>query len=221
MKVKTRFYKKNLVFAETVMLEIFFSDHLMSALIVAQTPPDGSHKKTSMTTVVESVDNLFMREALKSAQSARELGEVPIGAIIVHEGGIIGRGYNLRETSQDPTTHAEMIAIRQAATQLGSWRLLDCTLYVTLEPCVMCMGAIILARIPRLVYGCRDPRVGAAGSIYNFSLDERFNHRVATSEGVLGEECSALLSGFFQERRAEKKAERQQRNAAALVIKTS
>ena len=221
MKVKTRFYKKNLVFAETVMLEIFFSDHLMSALIVAQTPPDGSHKKTSMTTVVESVDNLFMREALKSAQSARELGEVPIGAIIAHEGGIIGRGYNLRETSQDPTTHAEMIAIRQAATQLGSWRLLDCTLYVTLEPCVMCMGAIILARIPRLVYGCRDPRVGAAGSIYNFSLDERFNHRVATSEGVLGEECSALLSGFFQERRAEKKAERQQHNAAALVIKTS
>jgi tRNA(adenine34) deaminase len=221
MKVKTRFYKKNLVFAETVMLEIFFSDHLMSALIVAQTSPDGSHKKTSMTTVVESVDNLFMREALKSAQSARELGEVPIGAIIVHEGGIIGRGYNLRETSQDPTTHAEMIAIRQAATQLGSWRLLDCTLYVTLEPCVMCMGAIILARIPRLVYGCRDPRVGAAGSIYNFSLDERFNHRVATSEGVLGEECSALLSGFFQERRAEKKAERQQHNAAALVIKTS
>jgi tRNA(adenine34) deaminase len=161
-----------------------------------------------MTTVLESVDNLFMREALQSAQLAQELGEVPIGAVLVHEGEIIGRGYNLRETSQDPTTHAEMIAIRQAAAHLGSWRLLDCTLYVTLEPCVMCMGAIILARIPRLVFGCRDPRVGAAGSLYNFSLDERFNHRVVISEGVLGEECSALLSRFFQELRAAKKAGR-------------
>lgn len=168
-----------------------------------------------MTTGVETFDNLFMREALQSAQSAQEVGEVPIGAVLVHAGEIIGRGYNLRETSQDPTTHAEMIAIRQAAAHLGSWRLLDCTLYVTLEPCVMCMGAIILARIPRLVYGCRDPRVGAAGSIYDFSSDSRFNHRVATNEGVLGEECSALLSRFFQERRAEKKAERQQRNAEA------
>ena len=174
-----------------------------------------------MTTVVETVDNLFMCEALKLAELAQSLGEVPIGAVLVHAGEVIGQGYNLRETSQDPTTHAEMIAIRQAAASLGSWRLLDCTLYVTLEPCVMCMGAIILARIPRLVFGCRDPRVGAVGSIYNFSLDERFNHRVATREGVLGEECSALLSGFFQERRAEKKAERQQRNAEALVIKTS
>lgn len=167
-----------------------------------------------MTTVVETVDSSFMRQALKAAHLAQDLGEVPIGAVLVHEGQIIGQGYNLRETSQDPTTHAEMIAIRQAAAQLGSWRLLDCTLYVTLEPCVMCMGAIILARIPRLVYGCRDPRVGAVGSIYDFSIDKRFNHHVATTEGVLGEECSALLSGFFQERRAEKRAERQQRNAA-------
>ena len=175
---------------------------------VASISPDGPRKKILMTTVVETVDNLFMREALKSAQLAQELGEVPIGAVLVHEGQFIGQGYNLRETSQDPTTHAEMIAIRQGAAQLGSWRLLDCTLYVTLEPCVMCMGAIILARIPRLVFGCRDPRVGAAGSIYNFSLDERFNHRVVTSEGVLGEECSALLSRFFQELRAAKKAVR-------------
>ena len=179
---------------------------------VASISPDGPRKKTLMTTVVETVDNLFMREALKSAQQAQELGEVPIGAVLVHEGQIIGRGYNLRETSQDPTTHAEMIAIRQAAAHLGSWRLLDCTLYVTLEPCVMCMGAIILARIPRLVFGCRDPRVGAAGSIYNFSLDERFNHRVATTEGILGEECSVLLSQFFQEIRAAKRSERTRRN---------
>lgn len=165
-----------------------------------------------MTTVVESVDDRFMREALKSAHLAKESGEVPIGAVLVHDGEIIGRGYNLRETSQDPTTHAEMIVIKQAAAHLGSWRLLDCTIYVTLEPCVMCMGAIILARIPRLVYGCRDPRVGAAGSIYNFSSDERFNHRVATTEGVLGEECSTLLSQFFQELRATKRSERMRRN---------
>ena len=164
-----------------------------------------------MTTVVESVDDLFMREALLSAQLAKELGEVPIGAVLVHAGEIIGRGYNLREISQDPTTHAEMVVIKQAAAHLGSWRLLDCTIYVTLEPCVMCMGAIILARIPRLVYGCRDPRVGAAGSIYNFSSDERFNHRVATTEGILGEECSALLSQFFQELRITKRSERKRR----------
>jgi tRNA(adenine34) deaminase len=163
-----------------------------------------------MTTVVETIDNLFMREALTSAQQARELGEVPIGAVLVHEGKVIGQGYNLRETSQDPTTHAEMIVIRQGAAQLGSWRLLDCTLYVTLEPCVLYKGAIILARIPRLVYGCRDPRVGAAGSIYNFSVDERFNHHVATTEGVLREECSALLSQFFQELRATKRSEQAQ-----------
>ncbi|MFO7811833.1 MAG: tRNA adenosine(34) deaminase TadA, partial [Pelovirga sp.] len=123
-------------------------------------------------------DHYFMQAALAEAASAEELGEVPVGTVVVFDGRIIGRGYNLRESSNDPTTHAEMIAIRQAAAQLKSWRLLDCTLYVTLEPCVMCMGAIILARIPRLVYGCRDPRVGAAGSIYNLAEDERFNHRV-------------------------------------------
>ncbi len=194
------------------MLKIFFSDHLMHALIVALTSADGSHKKTSMTTVVETVDNLFMREALRLAQLAQSLGEVPIGAVLVHAGQIIGQGYNLREISQDPTTHAEMVAIRQAAVSLGSWRLLDCTLYVTLEPCVMCMGAIILARIPRLVYGCRDPRVGAAGSIYNFAGDERFNHRVETTEGILGEECSTLLSQFFQKLRAAKRSERMRPN---------
>jgi tRNA(adenine34) deaminase len=149
-----------------------------------------------------------MRQALLAAQLARGLGEVPIGAVLVQAGEIIGQGYNLRETSQDPTTHAEMIAIRQGAARLGSWRLLDCTLYVTLEPCIMCMGAIILARIPRLVYGCRDPKVGAAGSVYNLADDGRFNHRVAVHEGVLGEECSGLLSSFFQDLRAARRAER-------------
>ncbi|MEZ4483500.1 MAG: tRNA adenosine(34) deaminase TadA [Syntrophotaleaceae bacterium] len=155
--------------------------------------------------LADQKDRDWMLASLNEAGLAAELGEVPVGAVVVHNGVIIGRGYNLRETSNDPTTHAEMIAIRQAAATLGSWRLLDCTLYVTLEPCVMCMGAIILARIPRLVYGCRDPRVGAAGSIYDFSGDERFNHRVAVTEGVLGETCSEMLSDFFRQLRAKRK----------------
>ena len=154
----------------------------------------------------DSPDIRFMRLALAEVDLALQAGEVPIGAVVVKDGVVVGRGHNLRETSDDPTSHAEMLAIREAASHTGHWRLLDCTLYVTLEPCVMCMGAIILARIPRLVYGCRDPRVGAAGSIYDFSRDERFNHRVAVSEGVLADECSALLSGFFQKLRAGKRA---------------
>ncbi|MBE0596138.1 MAG: tRNA adenosine(34) deaminase TadA [Desulfuromonadales bacterium] len=149
-----------------------------------------------------------MQQALDEAEAAARLGEVPVGAIIVHAGQVIGHGYNLREASNDPTTHAEMVAIRQAAAALDSWRLLDCTLYVTLEPCVMCMGAIILARIPRLVFACRDPRAGAVGSIYDFSRDERFNHRVDVTEGVLASECSALLSAFFQSLRARNKAQK-------------
>ena len=153
-----------------------------------------------------------MHQALAEADIAESLGEVPIGAVIVLDGQIIGRGHNLRETSQDPTTHAEVIAIRQAAKQLGSWRLLDCTLYVTLEPCVMCMGAIILARIPQLVFGCRDPKAGAVGSIYNFSEDERFNHQVKVREGVLQQECSAQLSHFFRQLREQKK-EQKNRNS--------
>jgi tRNA(adenine34) deaminase len=152
-----------------------------------------------------SDDRRFMQAALDEALQAKALGEVPIGAVIVLNGEIIGRGHNLRETGEDPTAHAEMQAIRQAAAAIGHWRLLETTLYVTLEPCVMCMGAIILARIPRLVFACRDPRAGASGSIYDFSQDERFNHRVAVSEGVLGAECSELLSGFFRELRAGKK----------------
>jgi len=156
-----------------------------------------------------ATDQAFMRQALAEAEAAARLGEVPVGALVVRGGLIIGRGHNLRETSNDPTTHAEMLAIQEAAAHIGHWRLLDCTLYVTLEPCVMCMGAIILARIPRLVYGCRDPRVGAAGSIYDLANDDRFNHRVEVTEGVLQAECSSQLSEFFRELRANKKAARQ------------
>jgi tRNA(adenine34) deaminase len=154
---------------------------------------------------IDSQDQAYMAAAIEEARIAGALGEVPIGAVVVNGGRIIGRGHNLRESSNDPTTHAEMIAIRQAAAALESWRLLDCTVYVTLEPCVMCMGAIILARIPRLVYACRDPRAGAVGSIYDFSRDERFNHRVEVVEGVLGDECSEMLSGFFRDLRVRKK----------------
>jgi len=156
-------------------------------------------------------DRFFMQQALAEADIAESLGEVPIGAVIVLDGQSVGRGHNLRETSQDPTTHAEVIAIRQAAKQLGSWRLLDCTLYVTLEPCVMCMGAIILARIPQLVFGCRDPKAGAVGSIYNFSEDERFNHQVQVREGILQQECSAQLSHFFRQLREQKKEQKNQK----------
>lgn len=160
-----------------------------------------------MLTEVDA-DHYFMQAALEQAAIAEGLGEVPVGAVVVHQGVIIGRGHNLRESSNDPTTHAEMIAIRQSAAALASWRLLDCSLYVTLEPCVMCMGAIILARIPRLVYGCRDPRVGAVGSIYNFAEDERFNHRVAVTEGVLRQQCSQQLSSFFRRLREQKKEQK-------------
>lgn len=150
-------------------------------------------------------DQRFMALALQEARQAGELGEVPIGAVLVWEGQVVGRGSNRREIDQDPTAHAEMLAIRQAARNQGSWRLLDTTLYVTLEPCTMCMGAIILARIPRLVFACRDPRAGAVGSIYDFSQDERFNHRVEVTEGILEQECRQLLSGFFQRLRDDKK----------------
>jgi tRNA(adenine34) deaminase len=161
-----------------------------------------------MSSIAEQ-DQRFMRLAMQEAADAEALEEVPIGALVVKEGEIIGRGHNLRETDQDPTAHAEMIAIRQAAEKLGSWRLIDCTLYVTLEPCVMCMGGIILARIPQLVYGCRDPRVGAVGSIYDFSSDERFNHQVQVREGVLQQECSEQLSTFFRRLREQKKQQKQ------------
>jgi tRNA(adenine34) deaminase len=150
-------------------------------------------------------DEHFMALALNEARSAGALGEVPIGAVLVWQGEIIGYGYNRRESSNDPTAHAEMLAIREAAARLDSWRLLETTLYVTLEPCPMCMGAIILARIPRVVYGCRDPKAGAAGSLFDLACDERLNHRVEVFEGVLHQECSSLLSDFFRLLREQKK----------------
>jgi tRNA(adenine34) deaminase len=138
-----------------------------------------------------------MEYALKEARQALRREEVPIGAVIVHENRIIGRGYNQTETLQDPTAHAEMIAITAAATHLGSRRLENCTLYVTLEPCAMCAGAIVLARIPRLVFGAFDPKAGACGTLYNIVQDTRLNHRVELVGGISAETCGAMLKEFF------------------------
>ena len=150
----------------------------------------------------ETVDERWMRAALEEAKLAGDKGEVPVGAVIVHENAIIGRGHNLRELSQDPTQHAEMIAIRGAASVLGSWRLIDTTLYVTLEPCPMCAGALVNARVPRVVWGCNDPKAGATETLYAIGSDPRLNHRFECVPGVLGDECSALLSDFFAAIRA-------------------
>lgn len=147
-----------------------------------------------------------MRYAIVEAGKALAKDEVPIGAVIVRQGKIIARGHNVRETRQDPVGHAELIAIRKAARKLGSWRLLDTTLYVTLEPCTMCMGAIILARIPTVVFGCYDPKGGAAGSLYDLSAEPRLNHSVELVPSVLGSECSGMLSDFFVRLRRRKKS---------------
>jgi tRNA(adenine34) deaminase len=147
----------------------------------------------------------WMDRALKEAEKAYQDGEVPVGAVIVHQNRIIGRGYNQTETLQDPTAHAEMIAISAAADALKSWRLEDCTLYVTLEPCAMCAGAIVLARISILVYGCEDPKAGACGSLRNIVQDHRLNHRVELVQGVRAEIAAGLLKSFFRERRTENK----------------
>jgi tRNA(adenine34) deaminase len=144
-------------------------------------------------------DEVFMRLAFEEALKAEGIGEVPIGAVIVGEGGaIISRAHNLRETSYDPTAHAEIITIREAAKKLENWRLADTTLYVTLEPCTMCMGAIVLSRIKRVVFGARDPKTGAVVSIDNIRVDERLNHKVKVEGGVLEDECGDLLKRFFE-----------------------
>ncbi len=150
----------------------------------------------------------WMQRAIKEARKAEAKDEVPIGCVIVQNDKIIARGHNLRETTQDPAAHAELIAIRKAARKLDSWRLLDTTLYVTLEPCTMCMGAIILSRIPTVVFGCYDPKGGAAGSLYDLSDDPRLNHRVKLVPHILKAECSSLLSDFFSALRKRKRAER-------------
>ncbi|MGE5654214.1 MAG: tRNA adenosine(34) deaminase TadA [Bacillota bacterium] len=149
-------------------------------------------------------DESCMRLAIEAALEAQAIGEVPIGAVIVRDGQVIGRGFNRRESWRDPTAHAEMIAIRQASETLGGWRLPGTTMYVTLEPCPMCAGAMMLARIERLVFGVRDPKGGCVGSIYNLVQEPRFNHRLEVTEGVLAEECGALLKNFFRNLRSKR-----------------
>lgn len=144
----------------------------------------------------------WMRRALDLARRAFEENEVPVGAVIVHQERVIGEGYNQRETLNDPTAHAEMIAITQAAETLGSWRLIECVLYVTLEPCPMCAGAIVQARMPTVVYGTTDPKAGACHSLFQLTDDPRLNHRSTVIGGVMREECKQLLQEFFQQQRA-------------------
>lgn len=144
---------------------------------------------------------LFMQQALLEAQKAYDMDEVPIGAVIVKDGEIIARGHNLREAGKDPTLHAEMVAIREAARYLGGWRLTGCELYVTIEPCPMCAGAIIQARIQRVVFGAMDPKAGCAGSLYNLLQDPRFNHQVEVVGGVMEEECRRIMQDFFRKKR--------------------
>jgi tRNA(adenine34) deaminase len=153
--------------------------------------------------MVNKEDEKCMKLAIEQAQIAEENGDVPIGTVIVYKNQIIGKAYNQREQLQDPTAHAEIIALTQAAAFLESWRLHGCTMYVTLEPCPMCAGALVLARIDRLVYGCDDPKTGAVKSLYNIVNDERLNHTINVTSGVLAEECSGLLQQFFQRRRIE------------------
>lgn len=146
-----------------------------------------------------------MKEAIRQAKKARALEEVPIGCVIVHEGKIIARGYNRRNTDKNTLSHAELNAIRRASKKLGDWRLEGCTMYVTLEPCPMCAGAIVQARIPKVVIGCMNPKAGCAGSVLDLLHEDGFNHQVETEVGMLGEECSQMLKDFFRELREKKK----------------
>lgn len=150
-------------------------------------------------------DEKYMKEAIKQAKKAYALGEVPIGCVIVYEGKIIGRGYNRRTIDKNTIAHAEMIAIKKASKKMDDWRLEDCTMYVTLEPCQMCSGAIVQSRMKRVVVGCMNPKAGCAGSILNLLQMEEFNHRVELETGVLEEECSTLMKSFFKELREKKR----------------
>lgn len=147
----------------------------------------------------------FMKEALIEARKAYMLGEVPIGAVIVKDGQVIARGHNLTETSKDPTAHAEMIAIRAAAKALNGWRLPGCSLYVTVEPCSMCAGAMVWARIENLYIGAMDPKAGACGSVFNIAEEDRLNHRIHVERGILEDECSSIMKEFFRELRRKNK----------------
>jgi tRNA(adenine34) deaminase len=161
--------------------------------------------------VSDDRDNAFMREALLLAEAAAQAGEVPVGAIVVREGEIVGRGFNAPISSRDPTAHAEIAALRDAAARVGNYRLPGCELFVTIEPCAMCAGAILHARIARVVFGAPDPKTGACGSVVDLFAEPRLNHHATVAAGVLAHECGAIVTGFFE---AKRQAERERRRAA-------
>ena len=167
--------------------------------------------------VIKSVEEKYMKEALKQAKKAYALGEVPIGCVIVHEGKIIGRGYNRRNTDKNTLAHAEITAINKASKVIGDWRLEECTLYVTLEPCQMCAGAIVQARIPEVVMGCMNPKAGCAGSILNILEMPQFNHQVKVTWGILEVECSQMLKTFFEELRIRNKQEKEAKKSLSSL----
>jgi tRNA(adenine34) deaminase len=155
-----------------------------------------------------ALDKTFMQRAYQLAQQAENIDEIPVGAVVVADGKIIGEGFNQSITLNDPSAHAEMLAIKQAAKAINNYRLLDCTLYVTLEPCPMCAGLLVHSRINRLVYAAKDLKTGSAGSVFNLTSHEKLNHQIVVEQGVLAEQCSELLSNFFKRRRKEKKQEK-------------
>jgi len=163
--------------------------------------PMNPEPKPNVDAADTQTHEIFMRQALNEALAAYEKDEVPVGAVIVHEGRIIARAHNQRELLKDPTAHAEMIAITQAAAALENWRLTGATIYVTLEPCAMCAGAMVLARLDRLVYGTDDPKAGACGTLYNIVQDSRLNHRLEVTTGILADQCAETLRSFFAKRR--------------------
>ena len=163
---------------------------------------------------IRNIQEKYMREALKQAKKACALGEVPIGCVIVHQGKIIGRGYNRRNTDKNTLAHAEITAIKKASKYIGDWRLEECAIYITLEPCQMCAGAIIQARIPEVIMGCMNPKAGCGGSILNILEMPQFNHQAFVTRGVLEEECAAILKKFFSDLRERNKLEKEKRRQA-------
>jgi len=181
------------------MMHVLMSSHRVEIELMETTVTEAT------TTDTASLDAEFMAAALVQARNAAEIDEVPIGAVVVYDGAVISAGYNRREVDADPSAHAEFIALMEAARLLGRWRLTGCTVYVTLEPCLMCAGLMQQARIDRCVYGAADPKGGALGTLYHVHEDERLNHRFAVTAGVRAEECAALLSEFFADLRIQKK----------------
>ncbi len=193
----------------TLTVTSIVGSHISESAAVLQSgfcPYNATMTNPLAISATQEQDIRFMREALAQAQLAEAAGEVPVGAVVVKDGEIVGRGYNAPISSHDPSAHAEMMAMRDAARHLGNYRLVGCELYVTLEPCVMCVGAMFHARIARVVYGAHDPKTGAAGSVLNLFTSTQLNHHARIEGGVLAEECGKVLSDFFAMRRAQQKA---------------